>query len=112
MDLKEKNKPTMHLYHYMKAHDKFESTANMLVNLIYEAQKSNPDHPRILYLDIKGHRNKLGGYDQDAYELMSEFIPKHLLMWLTVAHTPLGTLTNPYQMNDVPEGVEITGEVE
>ncbi len=99
---------TIRLYHRIISTEKFEETAQILINLINKAQQQNPDQPRILYLDITGHRNKLGGYDQDTYELMSEFIPKHLIMWLTEAHMPLGKLDNPYQMNDVPEGIEIT----
>lgn len=99
--------PTIRIYHRISAQEKFEQTVNILVNLIYQAQLKNPDQPRILYLDITGHRNELGGYDTDTFELMSEFIPKHLIMWLSEAHMPLGKMDNPYQQNDVPEGVEI-----
>ena len=102
---------TIRLYHRIISTEKFEQTVNILINMIYQAQLQNPDMPRILYLDITGHRNQLGGYDTDTYELMSEFIPKHLIMWLTEAHMPLGKLENPFQMNDVPEGVVIEDEV-
>jgi hypothetical protein len=101
---------TIRIYHRIPAHEKFEETVNILLQLIHKAQQDNPDQARTLHLDITGHRNKLGGYDQDTYELQSEFIPKHLIMWLTEAHMPLGKLENPYQMNDVPEGVEIKKE--
>jgi hypothetical protein len=102
---------TIRLYHRIISTEKFEQTVNILLNMIHQAQLQNPDQKRILYLDITGHRNQLGGYDTDTYELMSEFIPKHLVMWLTEAHMPLGMLENPFQMNDVPEGVVIEDEV-
>lgn len=103
-----KNEPTTRIYHRIKPTEKFEETATTLINLLFEEQRNNPNQKRILYLDITGHRNTLGGYDSDTYELMSEFIPKNLLMWLTEAHTPLGMWNNPYQHNDVPEEIEIS----
>jgi hypothetical protein len=99
---------TVILYHRITRAEKFEETVQNLIKLVYEAQQFNSEKKRVLYLDITGHRNELGGYDTDTFELMSEFIPKYLLMWLSAVHMPLGILHNDYQQNDVPEGVEIT----
>jgi hypothetical protein len=62
---------------------------------------------RHLYLDVEGHRNKAGGFDHDAYELITHFVHGYLMQWLTETHTPLGTYRNPRQREDVPDGLDV-----
>lgn len=45
------------LYHRVLRRENFEKAAKDLVSLVYAAEKKEPGKPRILYLDIDGHRN-------------------------------------------------------
>ena len=51
----------------------FQTAARMIYKLIYTAYKFSKSKT-ILYLDIEGHRNSAGGYDQDMMELQKDFI--------------------------------------
>ena len=53
------------LYHRVMRWENFEKAAKDLVSLVYVAEKKEPGKPRILYLDIDGHRNAQGRYDED-----------------------------------------------
>ena len=70
-----KEKKMIALYHRVYRRENFEKAAKDLVELIYMAQEKAPNIPRALYVDIDGHRNKVGGYDADMQELQTEFGP-------------------------------------
>ena len=53
------------LYHRVLRRENFEKAAKDLVSLVYAAEKKDPGKPRILYLDIDGHRNAQGRFDAD-----------------------------------------------
>lgn len=96
------------LYHRVMRRENFEKAAKDIVGLLQNAQKSNPDAPRFLYVDIDGHRNEAGGYDSDMLELQKEFGVGFLLPFFTEVNFPLVSVTNPKeQNNDVPDGFEI-----
>lgn len=100
------------VYHVVFEEEDFVVAAKMLHKLIYTAQKKNPNQPRVLYLDIDGHRNKLGGFDNDMFELQTNFMEKCIMPYLTEAHLPLATIINKkLQKNDIPDEVEIFEEV-
>ena len=61
------------LYHRVLRRENFEKAAKDLVSLVYAAEKKEPGKPRILYLDIDGHRNAQNGFDVDMLELQKEF---------------------------------------
>jgi hypothetical protein len=71
------------LYHVMRADEDFETTADILFQIVRKAAREFPGKPRYLYLDVEGHRNSAGGYDADAYELYSSFILGYLGQFLT-----------------------------
>ena len=53
------------LYHRVMRWENFEKAAKDLVSLVYVAEKKEPGKPRMLYLDIDGHRNAQGRFDAD-----------------------------------------------
>ena len=61
------------IYHRVYRRENFEKAAKDLFGLIRMAQKRKPNVERILYVDIDGHRNAVGGYDADMQELQIEF---------------------------------------
>lgn len=96
------------LYHCVFAEEQFESSAEMIVTLIHRAQQAEPGRPRVLYLDIDGHRNALGGFDADTWELQKYFIPGCLGRYLKEIHMPLGSFrAAKAQRNDIPPTVRI-----
>ena len=96
------------LYHRVLRRENFEKAAKDLVSLVYAAEKKEPGKPRILYLDIDGHRNAQNGFDVDMLELQKEFGLNFLLPFLTEIHFPMISMrNNNEQRNDVPEQLEI-----
>jgi hypothetical protein len=93
------------LYHVVFEKETFEDAAEKLLQLIRSAQEREPGAPRYLFLDIDGHRNKLGGFDSDMAELQTEFMHQFLLQFLTGACTPLGDYSlkdGINQSDDIP----------
>lgn len=97
------------IYHVMKSREGFDETAKALVELVAAAEERSPGQPRILFLDIDGHRNGAGGLDNDAYEIVSNFMAEMITPFLTEWSHPLGRFrnTNP-QRNDVFHSVTVT----
>ncbi len=92
------------LYHYIYEHEDFNTTAQILFNLLKNCQKHNPNQKRFLYLDIEGHRNSAGGFDNDMLELQKEYMLEFLMQFFTEIHTPLYDISNnKLQRNDIPE---------
>jgi hypothetical protein len=95
------------IYHDMKVYEDFERCAGRLVEMVRECSRKFPGKPRALIIDVQGHRNADGGFDRDAWELMSEFIPNVLFPYLTEVSTPLLRARNRNrQREDVPDHVE------
>jgi len=88
------------IYHRVFAHEDFDHTAHVLLRLLRNAQRTRPGAPRYLYLDIDGHRNADGGFDEDMFELQSKFMAEFLLQFLTRAELPLGSIRNRKPQND------------
>ncbi len=96
------------IYHRVMRREDFAKAAKDLISLVRTAEMQNPGKPRILYLDIDGHRNKQGGFDADMTELQTEFGLGFLSQFLTEAHFPLASVQNTKeQRNDVPDKLEI-----
>ena len=53
--------------------ENFEKAATDIFNLLKSAQNKSPNVARILYVDIDGHKNDQGGYDNDMFELQKDF---------------------------------------
>ena len=91
------------LYHRIFRRENFETAANDLMGLIYQAQIDEPNEARALFVDIDGHRNEAGGFDEDMRELQTEFAIEVLLQFVEELHFPLMELKNPKgQNNNVP----------
>lgn len=96
------------IYHRVMKRENFEVAAKDLFRLLVNAQKQSPDQPRVLYVDIDGHRNKAGGYDQEMYKLQMEYGRKFLFQFFEEIHFPLYSMKNvSYQNNDIPEKLKL-----
>ena len=93
------------LYHVVPAGSTFEETTQEMFAMLKEAQERFPDWPRVFYLDIQGHLDEQGRFEDDFVELQQEFLFSVLAPFLTGLETPLtGPLINPEpQRNDLPD---------
>lgn len=83
------------IYHRVMRREGFEETARILLHLVRDARDKAPDKPRVLYLDIDGHRNEAGGFDGEMFELQQEFVLGFLMPFLKEVHMPLGIGIEP-----------------
>ena len=100
-------KKAIALYHVVFKDENFEKSADIIYDLVKYSQIKAPNAERHLFLDIEGHKNKKGGYDQDMFELQKDFILGFLLKYLTKASMPLIGAKNKKQTNDIPEKLMI-----
>lgn len=101
--------PGIALYHVVKADETFDDAAEALLEILRLAGREQPGVPRLLFLDIEGHRNEQGGFDGDMYELQVHFITGFLSRWLTEFSTPLAKAKNTKpQEEDIPDHLMIT----
>lgn len=96
------------VYHRVMRRENFENAAQDLFKLLKSAQQNFPNKPRMLFVDIDGHRNEEGSFDQDMFELQTEFGMEFLLPFFKEVHFPLFSIKNPKeQSNDIPEELKI-----
>lgn len=86
----------------VKENENFETAASKIYKSIYRIQEQNPDKERTLIVEIEGHRNDQGGYDNDMFELQYEFLLKNMMQYLHALHIPLASLTNNKKQKDLP----------
>lgn len=99
------------LYHRIYRRENFETAANDLIGLLYMAQEKQPNMPRSLFVDIDGHRNEAGGFDEDMRELQTEFGMGVLMQYVEELHFPLISVKNPNkQRNDIPQKLIIQNQ--
>jgi len=103
---------TVSLYHVVGAEESFEDAAGALFGLLREAQQRYPGWPRVVYLDIEGHRGDVSGFEENFVELQQEFFFSVIAPFVTAFDTPLtGGLVNPDpQRDDVPDRLRLAGE--
>lgn len=91
------------LYHVVYEHEGFEESAQALFGLVRRAEDVQPGKERFLCLDIEGHRDADGGFDNDMIELQQEFLLGFLGWFVSEIDCPLFKATNPKpQRNDLP----------
>lgn len=96
------------VYHTIMENDNFEIAAKDLLKLVINTQKQNSNKLRVLYVNIKGHRNKAGGFDQDMYKLQMEYGREFLIQFFKEIHFPLYSMKNvSYQNNDIPKKLKL-----
>ena len=100
---------TVSLYHVVAEDDGFEQAAQDVVALLREAEERFPGWPRVLYLDIVGHVDEKGRFEDDFVEFQQEFLFSVVAPFVTALETPLTRgLVNPEpQRNDVPDRLRI-----
>ena len=101
------------LYHVVDKHEPFDDTADKLHQMLRRVAETNPGAPRYLYLDIEGHRNEAGGFDNDMLELQQNFILGFLSRWLTRISFPLsgGVIETQQQYEDIPPTLSIIEDI-
>lgn len=102
---------TVSLYHVVGEEDGFERAAHDLFALVQEAQERFPGWPRLLFLDIRGHLDTLGRFEDAFVELQQEFMFGFLGPFLTAVDLPLVSALNPEpQRNDLPDKIVVAEE--
>jgi len=95
---------TVSIYHVVAEEDGFVTAAQDVFGLLKESQDRFPDWPRVLYLDINGHLDEEGRFDDEMVELQQEFLIAALGPFFTALAMPITGVVNPDpQRNDVPE---------
>lgn len=102
------------LYHVVRRSEGFDESARTLFELVQRAAEKFPGRKRYLFLDIDGHRNPVGGYDAEMFELQNEFILGFLGKYLTEITTPMyKARPENQQQQEPPEGeLDLSGEEE
>lgn len=96
------------IFHTITENDSFDKASNDLFKLLVDQQKKRPNKSRVLYVDIKGHRNRVGGFDQDMYRLQMEYGKKFLVQFFKEVHFPLYSMKNvSYQNNNIPKKLRL-----
>lgn len=98
------NRNTVAIYHVVYENEGLEESAKIIYELLYAAQEKQPDYNRILYLDIDGHMDEYGRFDDEMVELQQNFIIETLLPYFYEIHTPIADIKNAeLQKNDMPK---------
>jgi hypothetical protein len=95
------------IYHIVKSRDKFENSANEIYELVYSAKQEYPNEQIHLYVDIEGHKNKDGGFDNDMFELQTQFITGLILQYINSVTMPLGSTKNIQMNKEMPPKLSI-----
>lgn len=100
------------LEHRMLENANFDLTSHMIISSLKSTQKKFPFRSRILVIEVEGHRNDKGGFDNDAYEIIFEFALVMILRYCSAIFTPLGGYTNPYpQWNNIPDDFSVSDSI-
>ncbi len=96
------------LYHRVTAAEDFDAAARTLLGILQKAARDFPGRPRYLYLDIDGHRNAVGGVDDEMLELQ-HFVTEFLSPWLASYSVPPARVepAEKPQREDVPETLTV-----
>lgn len=99
---------TVSVYHVVEAGSNFEAAAQTMFAYLKEAQEQFPDWPRVLYLDIEGHLDEEGRFEEDFVEFQQEFLIGALGPFFTALALPIVSVVNPQQQrNDVPDSLAL-----
>lgn len=98
------NRNRVAIYHVVYENEGLEESAKTIYNLIYSCQENNKGCERILYLDIDGHTDEYGRFDNEMLELQQNFIIETLLPYLYEIHLPIISIRNTeLQKNNLPK---------
>ncbi len=101
---------TVSIYHVVAAEDSFETAVRDTYEMIRDAHSRFPDWPRMMYVDIVGHKGGgSSGFDDDFTEFQQELFFSTMAPFLTAFELPMtGPLLNPQpQRNDLPDAIKI-----
>lgn len=107
---KEENQVIAIHYTALKS-ENFYDVANALFNNIKDAIDKMPNYTRILYLDIEGHTDEDGKFDDDMQEIQEYFVLYYLMPYITEVVMPIGHFKNiGEQVDDIPDELKIVEE--
>ena len=96
------------IYHVVEEDDDFESAALALFAMLKESQNRYPDWPRVVYIDVNGHKGEKGGFDDDLFEFQQEFMIATMGSFVTALDMPIVSIWNPEpQRNDLPDQLAV-----
>lgn len=98
------------VYHCVEKYEGFSQAAQDIYNLVKMAKDQYPNKTIGVYLDVKGHKNKEGGFDDDMFELLTYFIMEMIMPYISELHQPLGDFSNPHPKNEVMKELKIVKE--
>ena len=106
--MEDQMKKAIAVYYSIDEDSTFEQAAQEILKLLVETANSSPNQDRKIYIDIEGHVDSSGRYDDDMRELQQNFITDFLLQYFTEVNTPLKKYVNPKpQNNDIPNELRI-----
>lgn len=92
------------IYHVVYENEGLEESAKTIYELLCSAKEQGQNKPRILYLDIDGHTDKYGKFDEEMLELQQNLLLQTLLPYFEEMHTPILDVKNTEpQKNDFPK---------
>lgn len=98
------NSNTIAIYHVVYENERMAKSAKTIYELLYSAQQEQENYNRILYLDIDGHTDEYGRFDDEMMELQQNFIIGTLLPYFYEIHTPIIDVKNTEsQKNTIPK---------
>ena len=96
------------IYHIVETEHDFEDAALAVFSLVSSSQEKYPDWPRVVYLDINGHKGEKAGFDDDLFEFQQEFMIATMGPYVTALDMPLVSVWNPDpQRNDLPDRLAV-----
>jgi len=105
----------MLLAHTVFKSEGWQDSADKIIAMINSAGKKYPGKPRILVLDIEGHRTQSGAFDHDMFVLQHDIVNQLLSPWLAQVDMPLiHYQTNPDKRrpdSDLPLRLEVDGDM-
>ena len=98
------------VYHCVEKYEGFNQAAQDIYDLVKEAKSICPDKKITLYLDVKGHKNPSGGFDDDMFELLTYFVMEMIMPYISELYQPLGEFSNPNPKNEMMRELKIMKE--
>lgn len=103
-----KNKKRVAIYHVVYEYENFEQAAQDIFRLLKESKKQANGREILLYLDIDGHLDEYGNFDDEMKLLQEDFILKTIFPFFSEICIPILDVKNRNKpREDIPDKLEI-----